>query len=156
MQVIGIVRLGPGRVGYFDELTRIHLTLASPEKPVFNSMNTTNLKKAVKFGSLKLVSGTLDVSEANSKLKTEVPVEVKEPEKIEDVKVAEPDPVIEEVIEGVVEVDEADQGNATENEEEQHGSGDDEQQPEEIKVEDKEKEEKKVVENKSSKRKKKK
>jgi len=58
--VIAVVRLAPGRVGYFDELTRIHLTLQTPQKPVIEGMNTTNLKKAVKSGSLQVVSGSLE------------------------------------------------------------------------------------------------
>jgi hypothetical protein len=61
MSVIGIVRLAPGQVGYFDDLTRIHLTIASPEKPVVSGMNTNNLKRAVKSGRILLVNGSLDV-----------------------------------------------------------------------------------------------
>lgn len=64
MQILGIVRLAPGQVGYFDDLTRIHLTLANPEKPVIAGMNTTNLRRAVGNGSLKLVSGSLTVEPA--------------------------------------------------------------------------------------------
>lgn len=58
--VIAIVRLAHGRVGYFDEITRIHLTIAAPEKPVIEGMNVSNLKRAVRGGSIKVVSGSLE------------------------------------------------------------------------------------------------
>jgi hypothetical protein len=72
MSVIGIVRLAPGQVGYFDDVTRIHLTIASPEKPVISGMNTANLKRAVKSGRILLTTGSLD---ATVKVATPMPVE---------------------------------------------------------------------------------
>jgi hypothetical protein len=60
MAIMGIVRLAPGRVGYYDEITRIHLTISSPERPITEGMNTTNLKRAVRSRVLNLVSGSLD------------------------------------------------------------------------------------------------
>lgn len=60
-EVIGIVRLAPGEVGYFDDLTRIHLTIANPQHPIYAGMNTTNIKRSVRVGRLVLVSGTLSV-----------------------------------------------------------------------------------------------
>lgn len=80
MSVIGIVRLAPGQVGYFDDLTRIHLTIASPEKPVISGMNTNNLKRAVKSGRILLSSGSLDASA----VKAQAPVV---PEPVQEVKV---------------------------------------------------------------------
>lgn len=62
-QVIGRVRLSKGRVGYFDELTRIHLTISKPEAPVFAGMNTANLKRAVRGGVLRLVAGSLELEQ---------------------------------------------------------------------------------------------
>ena len=59
--VIARVRLAKGRVGYFDELTRIHLTVSNPEKPVFAGMNTANIKRAVRSGVLRLVYGSLEL-----------------------------------------------------------------------------------------------
>lgn len=60
MNILGIVRLSQGEVGYYDDITRTHLTIASPEATVFEGMNTTNLKRAVKSGRIKLVSGSLE------------------------------------------------------------------------------------------------
>lgn len=62
-QVIGRVRLSKGRVGYFDELTRIHLTISRPEAPVYAGMNTANLKRAVRGGVLRLVAGSLELEQ---------------------------------------------------------------------------------------------
>lgn len=62
--VIGRVRLSKGRVGYFDELTRIHLTISRPEAPVYAGMNTANLKRAVRGGVLRLVAGSLELEQA--------------------------------------------------------------------------------------------
>lgn len=59
--VIARVRLAKGRVGYFDDLTRIHLTVSNPEKPVFAGMNTANIKRAVRSGVLRLVTGSLEL-----------------------------------------------------------------------------------------------
>jgi hypothetical protein len=59
--VIGYVKLAYGQVGYFDQLTRIHLTIANNTKPVFAGMNTINLKNAVASKRIMLISGTLDM-----------------------------------------------------------------------------------------------
>lgn len=58
-EVIAIIRLAPGEVGFYDELTGIHLTRARPERPIFSGMNTKNLRKGVRYGRLQLVSGSL-------------------------------------------------------------------------------------------------
>ncbi|MGG2085382.1 hypothetical protein [Lysinibacillus pakistanensis] len=62
-QVIGKVGLSKGRVGYFDELTRIHLTISKPEASVLAGMNTANLKRAIRTGILRLVSGSLELEQ---------------------------------------------------------------------------------------------
>lgn len=58
-QVIAKVKLNPGKGGYFDPITRIHLTHGDSEKPVFAGMNTTNLRKAVRDKRIKITSGSL-------------------------------------------------------------------------------------------------
>lgn len=72
--IIATVRLAPGRVGYFDELTRTHLTIKAPEKDIHDTMDTTGLKRAVKSGAILLVSGSLDLPEAASQPYVEVPI----------------------------------------------------------------------------------
>ena len=58
-QVIAKVKLNPGKGGYFDPITRIHLTHGDAEKPVFAGMNTTNLRKAVRDKRITITSGSL-------------------------------------------------------------------------------------------------
>ena len=57
-KIIAEIRLAPGQVGYYDELSRIHLTLAEPQRPVYAGTNCTRLRRSVKNGCLQLVSGT--------------------------------------------------------------------------------------------------
>lgn len=72
MKVLGKIRLAPGEVGFYDELTRIHLTIANPERHVLAGMNTTNIKRAVRSGRLLLASGSLDLEAAAGKVKASV------------------------------------------------------------------------------------
>lgn len=70
---IATIKLAPGNVGFFDELTRIHLTLSSPMAEVFEGMNTTNLKKGVRYKTIEVIDGSLVVtidedSEIDSKI----------------------------------------------------------------------------------------
>ena len=59
MEQIALIRLQAGQGGYYDELSRIHLTLGSPEAPVYAGTNCTQLRRSVRAGRLKLVSGSL-------------------------------------------------------------------------------------------------
>lgn len=60
MKNMGIVRLAPGRAAFYDELTNIHLTISRPEGFVTPGMNTASLKRAVAYGEIRLIAGTLD------------------------------------------------------------------------------------------------
>ena len=59
MNIIGIIRLAKGQVGYYDEKTNIHLTLSNPVAQVYDIMNTENLKKSIRYKTIELVSGSL-------------------------------------------------------------------------------------------------
>lgn len=61
---IAKIRLAAGRVGFYDDATRIHLTISRPEAVIYAGMNTTNIKRAVHSKSLRLVAGSLDVGPA--------------------------------------------------------------------------------------------
>ena len=61
-KVIARVRLNPGKGGYFDPISRIHLTHGEPEKDVLSSMNVTNLRQAVRNKTISLVTGSLGSS----------------------------------------------------------------------------------------------
>lgn len=107
VNVIGVVRLAKGRVGYFDELTRIHLTISSPERPIYAGMNTANIKRAVHSGVLRLISGSLEleVDQIKKDMHKEAPkaVEIKPAPKAEaKPEVVVPAPVVEEIVEAPV------------------------------------------------------
>lgn len=56
---IGIVRLGRGEVGYYDPLSKVHLTLHNPTANIYSYMNTSRLRRAVVNRTIELVAGTL-------------------------------------------------------------------------------------------------
>ena len=58
-QEIARVKLTPGSGGYFDPITRIHLTHGSPEKPVYSGMNVAGLQAAVRNRRISVISGSL-------------------------------------------------------------------------------------------------
>src|SRR5690606_7590404 len=88
-ELLGTIRLAPGEVGYFDELTRIHLTIARPTAHIYAGMNTTNIKKSVRSGGLLLVSGTLEPKADVDEAKIETKATKKAEEKVAKAKVEE-------------------------------------------------------------------
>lgn len=56
---IALIALNPGRVGWFDPITNIHLTISHPEAYITKGMNIKNIKKAVKAKILRVVWGNL-------------------------------------------------------------------------------------------------
>ena len=68
MEQIAVVRLAPGQVGYYDELSRIHLTIGNPERAVYAGTNCSQLRKSVKSGRLRLISGSLGEDKAPTKI----------------------------------------------------------------------------------------
>lgn len=56
---IARVKLTSGNGGYFDPITRIHLTHGDPEKPVYSGMNVSGLQAAVRNRRISVVSGSL-------------------------------------------------------------------------------------------------
>lgn len=61
-KVIGVVKLAPGVVGFYDEISKIHLTISKPKAEVFDYMNTSKLVKAVRNKTLVLVTGSLNAT----------------------------------------------------------------------------------------------
>ena len=108
--IIAQVKLASGEVGYYDDYSRLYLTISNPIGVIYSGMNLTQIKHSVKSGRLKLISGSL-YGEATKPVKVETPVKtepvkpVEEPKKeepvVEEVKpveeVTEPTPVVEEV-----------------------------------------------------------
>lgn len=59
MTSIATIRLNPGNVGFYDEISRIHLTLGHPEALVPSGTNCINLRRGVKAGTITIVEGSL-------------------------------------------------------------------------------------------------
>ena len=98
---IAIIKLASGEVGYYDELTNIHLTLSRPTAKVLDYMNTSKLRRSVMNKVLILVDGSLStVAYARNVIPAEAP-KVIEPkkEKIQEVSI----PVVEAIKETIVE-----------------------------------------------------
>lgn len=109
--IIAQVKLASGEVGYYDDYSRLYLTISNPIGVIYSGMNLTQIKHSVKSGRLKLISGSL-YGEATKPVKVETPVKtepvksVEEPKKeepvVEEVKpaeeVVEPTPVVEEEV----------------------------------------------------------
>ena len=74
--VIAEIRLAPGEVGYYDDYSRIYLNTARPTAQIYAGTNTTQIRKSIRSGRLRLVSGSLN---ASAKAKEEPAVK---PEKI--------------------------------------------------------------------------
>lgn len=56
---IAKVRLAAGQVGYYDDYSKIYLSTSNPEAVIYAGTNMYQIKKSIKSGRLKLVSGSL-------------------------------------------------------------------------------------------------
>lgn len=56
---IAEIALMPGQGGYWDPLSRIHLTAGNPHTIVYGGTNCAQLRRSVKAGRIRLVWGTL-------------------------------------------------------------------------------------------------
>ena len=56
---IAVVMLAPGQMGFYDDLSGIHLSLTNKEAKVNRGVNTAGLVRAVKEGKILTVSGSL-------------------------------------------------------------------------------------------------
>lgn len=94
-EIIAEIRLAPGEVGYYDDYSRIYLNSSRPTAKIYAGMNTTQIRRSIRSGRLRLVSGSLAAPAAKPEEK-KAPVAPAKPveEKPAEVKVEEP--VIEE------------------------------------------------------------
>lgn len=56
---IAKIALAPGQVGYYDKYSRIHLTLGKPEAIIYSGTNCAQIRRSIKAGTIRLISGTL-------------------------------------------------------------------------------------------------
>lgn len=92
--IIAQVKLASGEVGYYDDYSRLYLTISNPIGVIYSGMNLTQIKHSVKSGRLKLISGSL-YGEATKPVKIETPVKTEPVKPVEEPKKEEP--VVEEV-----------------------------------------------------------
>lgn len=133
MKVIGKVKLARGEVAFYDEASRIHLTLSNPVAEIYDFTNTAAIKRAIKYRRLVLIEGTLSLDtevrkiDRSNKINVEVyekpvkkakeqPAKVKEEPKVEVIKEEPKIEAIEEAVEEVIEVlpKQADKDSSTE------------------------------------------
>lgn len=108
---IATIKLAPGEAGYYDEYSRIYLSSTRPDAVIYSGTNCTQIKRSIKSGRLRLVSGGFDkpvtepIIEEQSPIVTEevkeVPVqeEVKTEEEVTSVAAEEQAPEIKKEIE---------------------------------------------------------
>lgn len=86
---IATIKLAPGEAGYYDEYSRIYLSSSRPDAVIYSGTNCTQIKRSIKSGRLRLVSGGFDKPVTQEEVfKEETPVvqEVVE-QKAEEIKV---------------------------------------------------------------------
>ena len=90
---IAIIKLTPGEAGYYDEYSRIYLSSTRPDAVIYSGTNCTQIKRSIKSGRLRLVSGGFDKPVTEPIVEQQAPViteEVKEaPVQEEEVKTKE-------------------------------------------------------------------
>ena len=103
--VIAEIRLAPGEVGYYDDYSRIYLNASRPTAKIYAGMNTVQIRKSIRSGRLRLVSGSLNVApkvEEKPAVKKEAPAKPVKPAQEEPVVEIKAEPVAEPVIEETV------------------------------------------------------
>ena len=57
---LATVKLNAYTGGYYDPITRIHLTIGNPTANLYAGMNLTGIRKAIRLGTLSVISGHID------------------------------------------------------------------------------------------------
>ena len=108
--VIATVKLAPGNVAFYDEYSKIHLTLSNPIAKVYEGMDLRRIRASVKSGTLRVLSGSLPspvIKETEVHVATQVSAKVTEKKVVEapvakeEIPVATKEPVEEPVEEPV-------------------------------------------------------
>lgn len=89
---IATIKLAPGEAGYYDEYSRIYLSSTRPDAVIYSGTNCTQIKRSIKSGRLRLVSGGFDKPVTESVIEEQTPIvteEVKEVPVQEEVKTEE-------------------------------------------------------------------
>ena len=115
--VIAEICLAPGEVGYYDDYSRIYLNTSRPTAQIYAGTNTTQIRRSIRSGRLRLISGSLNPPQAPVKeepkkvvpkpvekpvIKEEEKVEVKPVEIVEPIEEVPVEILVEEPVEEVV------------------------------------------------------
>lgn len=57
---LATIKLNSYTGGYYDPITRIHLTIGNPTANLYAGMNLTGIRKAIRLGTLSVISGHID------------------------------------------------------------------------------------------------
>ena len=99
-QPIAKIRLASGEVGYYDDYSRIYLSVANPEAYIYPGTNLFQIKRSIKSGRLRLIEGSLSEPVVEQPIVTSGICSPKAPEVVMEVKTeATPEkavPVVEE------------------------------------------------------------
>ena len=60
MTHIAVITLAPGQIGFYDDLSGVHLSMTNTEAKIAPGTNVAGLINAVKSGKITVVSGALD------------------------------------------------------------------------------------------------
>ena len=79
---IATIKLAPGEAGYYDEYSRIYLSSTRPDAVIYSGTNCTQIKRSIKSGRLRLVSGGFDKPVTESVIEQQVPVATEEAKEV--------------------------------------------------------------------------
>ena len=79
---IATIKLAPGEAGYYDEYSRIYLSSTRPDAVIYSGTNCTQIKRSIKSGRLRLVSGGFDKPVTEPVVEQQTPVITEEVKKV--------------------------------------------------------------------------
>lgn len=74
-EIIAEVKLASGEVGYYDDYSKLYLTINKPYGVIYSGTNLTQIKRSIKSGRLKLISGKLFDTDKKPVVEVKPPVE---------------------------------------------------------------------------------
>lgn len=79
---IATIKLAPGEAGYYDEYSRIYLSSTRPDAVIYSGTNCTQIKRSIKSGRLRLVSGGFDKPVTEPVIEQQPPVATEEAKEV--------------------------------------------------------------------------
>ena len=79
---IATIKLAPGEAGYYDEYSRIYLSSTRPDAVIYSGTNCTQIKRSIKSGRLRLVSGGFDKPVTEPVIEEQTPIVTEEAKEV--------------------------------------------------------------------------